>query len=177
MDMVAQMSKFLATTAGNYELRVVLSSKDLPSGAVRRIMQWSRQYAFVTVRTSNRILWRDLQYHAADVLFWPSTIETTMLRGLHAYSYGISIIGVMANPMRELLAVNPDMSVPVSKLSCDRHGYPVKVSSATINTAMLSRLLSVVRSPAMLLDANSHVSRFISARRRMFADTMTEIFN
>lgn len=177
VDMFSRMSKFLANVAGPYELRIVLSSSDIPSEHVRVIMRWARKYPFVSVRTCRDILWRELQYHGADVMFWPSTVENAMLRGLNAYSYGISIIGVMANPMSELLAVNPHMAVPVPKSDCDRHGHPTKVSSEIIHPAMLSRMLGIVQSPAILTEANANVSRFMAARRRLFSATMTEIFS
>ena len=176
-DLFDRMSKFLAKAAGTYELRVVLSSSTIPPEDVRIIMGWARRHPFVTVLTCRNVLWRDLQYHEADVMFWPNTVENTMLRGLHAYSYGISIIGVMANPMSELLAVNPHMAVPVAKSGCDRHGYPTKVSSEIINLAMLSRLLGIVQSPTILTEANANVSRFMAARRRAFSDTMTDLFS
>lgn len=177
MDMTTRMSKFLANAAGTYELRVVLSSSTIPPEYVSAIMRWASKYPFVSVHTCRDVLWRDLQYHGADVMFWPTTVENPMLRGLQAYSYGISIIGVMANPMNELLAANPHMAVPVSKSDCDRHGYPVRVSSEIIHPAMLSRLLSIVQSPAILTEANANVSRFMAARRRMFSATMKELFS
>lgn len=177
MDMLTRMSKFLANAVGTYELRIVLSSSTIPLEYVRTIMSWTRKYPFVSVTTCRSVLWRDLQYHGVDAMFWPSTVENAMLRGLYAYSYGISIIGVMANPMSELLAVNPHMAVPVPAADCDRHGFPTKVSSEIINPAMLSRLLSIVQSPAMLTEANANVSRFMSARRRLFSETMKELFS
>lgn len=175
-DMLPRMSQFLADNTGGYALRVVLSSADIPRNAVRVIMRWARQYEFVAVRTCRYVLWRDLQYHGADLMLWPSTVENAMLRGLQAYSHGVPIIGVMASPVSELLAVNPHLAVPVTKSDCDRHGYPAKVSSASINAAMLSRLRSVVPAPAILAEASASVCRFMSNRRRVFSDTMREIF-
>lgn len=176
-DMLVRVSKFLAKVVGAYELRIVLSSSDIPLEYVRTIMGWARRYPFVTVRTSRHILWRELQYHGADVMLWPSTVENAMLRGLYAYSHGISIVGVMANPMSELLAVNPHLAVGVPKPECDRHGYPAGVSSDIIHPAMLSRLLSIVQSPAILVEANANVSRFVAARRKLFSTTMTKLFS
>lgn len=177
MDMRMSLSRFLKTTDGAYELRVVISSSDIPSTTIHDMLRWSRKYPFVTVQTCNSVLWRELHYHDADVMFWPSTVENAMLRGLHAYSHGLSIIGLMANPMSELLAVNPHLAVGVPRSECDRHGYPVLVSSDTIHKAMLSRVLGVVQSPSILVEANANVSRFMSARRRMFSKTMTDLFS
>ncbi len=176
-DMLGRMSKFLAKAAGVYNLRIVLSSSDIPADYVRTMMGWARRYSFVSVQTRRDVLWRELQYRDADVMFWPSTVENAMLRGLHAYSHGISIIGVTANPMSELLAVNPHMGVSVPKADCDRHGYPEGISSAISHPAMLSRLLSVVQSPTILAEANACVSRFMVARRRLFSAAMTKLFN
>lgn len=176
-DMLIRVSKFLAKVVGAYELRVVISSSNIPTEYVRKIMSWASRYPFVHVRTSRNILWRTLQYHGTDVMLWPSTVENAMLRGLYAYSHGISIVGVMANPMSDLLAVNPHLAVAVPKAECDRHGYPEGVSSDIIHPAMLSRLLGIVQSPAILAEANENVSRFVAARRKLFSSTMTKLFS
>lgn len=175
-DLIPRMSAFLEATAGTHSLRIVLSSNTIPAHIVREFQIWNRRYSFVSLQTCRNVLWRDLQYQGADVMFWPSTVENAMLRCLHAYNHGIPVVGVMVDAAAELLAANPQLAVAATKAHCGRQGYAEGISSGIIHPAMLSRLASAVQSPGMLAEATENVTRFTSARQRLFNMAMTKLF-
>jgi len=174
--LVRRMSQFMASTNGEFKLKIVMSSTGIPAEMLREFQVWRRRYKLVTLHTQRSVLWRELHYHGADVMFWPSTVENAMLRGLYAYANGVPIVGIMATPMGELLTANKHMAVQVEQDDCDRHGYVRDLSSDIIYESLLRRLRSVVQSPHSLIEASENVGQFMAARQRVFSAAMLKLF-
>jgi len=125
--------------------------------------------------TCRDIAWRDMHYQTADVLFWPTRVENAMLRGLQAYAYGMPIIGFMASPVNELLAANPNLAVPVAEKDKDSAGYIVD-DPHKLYVELMDKLVSVVHTPALLVEASANATRFIRARCTQFSAAMNKLF-
>jgi hypothetical protein len=173
--LLPQMTELLRKFNNMFSLRIVISTYRLPSKMLRTFQTWQKQYDSVSLHTCRNIRWRNLQYQHADIMFWPSYIENAMLRGLHAYSFGVPIVGINANPMSELLAAAPQLSVAVTENNKTRYGY-LDTPTQELHEALLERLLAVIQSPDILTSASAGVTRFISSRHKTFEIAMKKLF-
>jgi hypothetical protein len=174
--LIGHMSPFMADMHDVFRLKIVLSGGSIPAALLREFQVWRRRYRNVSLHTQRSVLWRELHYHGADLMFWPSTVENALLRGLHAYANEVPIVGIMANPMSDLLLANPHLTVPIADTDCDMFGYVEPFPSDIIYSSLLSRLLSVVQLPCVLAEASENVGKFMAARQKAFSAAMLKLF-
>jgi hypothetical protein len=175
-DIFPHMDKMLRRWAGKFLLRIAVSSADIPANILRQLQLWKKRYPeTVSLSTCRNIAMRDTQYHAADVLFWPTRVENAMLRALQAYAYGMPVIGFMANPMCELLAANPELAVPVAEKDTDSTGFIVR-ESHKLYSGIVEKLITAVQTPAQITVASANATRFIKARGNQFEAAMQKLF-
>ncbi len=172
----SHIDKMLREHAGTFFLNIVVSSADIPVHVLRPLQIWRKLYPdtvrLITCRNSE---WRDMHYQTADVMFWPSRVENAMLRGLQAYSYGVPVVGFMASPVSELLAANPTLAVNVAEKDKDSAGYIVG-DPHKLYAALVTKLIYVIQSPAVLAEASMNATRFIKARGTQFSAAMNKLF-